>query len=232
MSRRIEGVFVACRSICCSAILALPFTFLSTLSTRSEVFQIPAQPLATAIDAFCAATGAEVYYDGAAARGQRSSVVTGEHGRDGALRVLLAGTDLVPLNVRAGAYVLINPGDDAARALAAAQSVQDARYQEYFVIVQQSVLQNLCGFPDRAEMQERMVIRLWIDGAGAVRRLEPGGHGDVDYRTSEFHMSLLRNLRLPAAPPPHMPQPVTLALLLSKTAMASYCPQASLPPGH
>jgi hypothetical protein len=227
LSRHIEGVFVACRC----ATLALAFAFVAPLSARSEVFDIPAQTLATAIDAFCAATGAEVYYDGAAALGQRSSDVTGDHARDGALRMLLAGTNLVPLRVRDSAYLLINPGDDAARKLAAAKSAQDASHRRYFAVVQQGVLQSLCRLSDLTMMPEPVVIRLWIDTDGAVRRLEAADLGEHDRRILDAHTAL-RSLRLPEAPPPHMPQPVTVALLPGKSAMANYCPPPAVPIGH
>lgn len=211
--------------------LAVAAALAGTASARAEIFEIPAQSLATAIDAFCAATGAEVYYDGAATLGFKSSRITGDHTRDGALRILLSGTDLVPLKVRTSAYLLINPGDDAARALAAAKLAQDARYRDYFAVVQQSVLQSLCRLSDRSMMPERMVIRLWIDPTGAVRQLQADDLRDGDSRISNFHMSL-RDLRLPEAPPRNMPQPVTVALLPGKSVAASYCPPMAVPLGH
>ncbi len=133
--------------------------------------------------------------------------------------------------VRSGVYLLINPGDDAIRAIAAAQLAQDARYHEYFAALQKGLLLSLCGVFDRMSMPERMVIRLWIDGTGAVSRLEPGRPGDIDHSISELQTSL-RGVRLHAAPPAHMPQPVTVALLPNKAVMASYCSPAATPPEH
>jgi hypothetical protein len=228
LSRRIEGIFVARRSLLRSALLAFAFALTHPLAARSDVFDIPAQSLATAIDAFCAATGAEVYYDGTAARGQRSSEVAGDRSRDAAIRALLVGTDLVPLKVRDNAYLLINPGDDAARALAAARSAQDARYRRYFAVVQQSVLLSICRLSDRTTVPERLVIRVWIDPDGAVQRLEAGDAGE---RIANLYTSL-RSLRLPETPPPHMPQPVTVALLAGASAMERHCPPTAALIGH
>lgn len=230
MSHRIESVFVACCSVYRCALLALAFALANPLTARSEVFDIPAQSLATAIDAFCAATGAEVYYDGTVALGQRSAEVAGDRSRDAALRVLLVGTNLVPLRVRDNAYLLINPGDDPARALAAEKSARDARYRQYFAVVQQSILVNVCRLSDRMMMPERLVIRLWIDPDGAVRRLEAE---DAESRISNSDLyTSLRSLRLPEAPPPHMPQPLTVALLADASAMARHCPATAASIGH
>lgn len=231
MSRRVEGAFVARFFVCRCATLAFAFAFLHPLSARSEIFNIQAQTLATAIDAFCAATGAEVYYDGAVALGQKSSDVIGDYARDGALRALLAGTLLVPVRIRDGAYLLINPGDNTTRALAAAKSAQDANHRRYFAVVQQGVLQTLCRLSDRTMMPERVVVRLWLDTDGAVRRLEAAEFGERDRWISDIHAAL-RSLRLREAPPSHMPQPVTVALLQGKSAMVNYCPPLAVPIGH
>lgn len=74
------------------------------------------------------------------------------------------------------------------------------------------------------------MIGLWIDGVGAVRRLESSHLGDVDRIISEFHRSL-RSLRLPSAPPAHMPQRMVVALLTHEAAVTNCCPSAATPPG-
>lgn len=202
------------------AMLVFVYTVVSLPLAHSETLDIPAQPLTAAIDAFCAATGAEVYYDGAVAYGVRSSAVSGDHGRDKALQELLTGTDLVPLKVQDSVYLLINPGDDAARSLASAKSAQDARYQQYFAVVQRSVLQTMCLLQDRTAWPGRMVVRLWIDPAGGIRRVEADNRGEAD---GTDLVASLHRLRLSEPPPPQMPQPVTVALLPTTAVMTRYC---------
>lgn len=231
MSRRVEGVFVAFRSLGRYVVLAAGFAFGIPFPALAEVFDIQRQSLSTAIDAFCAATGAEVYYDGEAALGQQSARLAGDHRRDDALRILLGGTELVPLRIRSNSYLLINPGADAARQLAAAKSAQDAHYRQYFAVVQHSVLRRLCHYSAGTMTSERLVIRLWIDPAGTVQRLDAAETGQSESRILDLYNSL-RGLRLPEAPPSHMPQPVTIALLPGKSAVASYCPPMATPNGH
>ncbi len=220
---RIEDALTARGWALACAGLALMFVALAPARAVSEVFDIPAQSLATAIDAFCATTGAEVYYDGAAAQGLRSSAVSGDHARERALSNLLIGTNLVPLRGSKGAYLLVNPGDDAAQAMATAKASEDARYRQYFAVVQRSVSERLCRFPNGSPSAGRMVIRFWIDPAGAVRRLETDDDGSADTRITDW-LNALRSLRLPEAPPQHMPQPVTVAFLPTKTLAANFCP--------
>lgn len=211
--------------------IALAEPLAATDIRHTIALDIRAQSLATAIDEFCAATGAEVYYDGAAALGLKSSDLKGDHTHDGALRTLLVGTLLVPLKVRDGAYLLINPGDDGTRRLAAARSAQDANYRRYFAMLQKGVLQSLCRSSAPTLMSERVVIRLWIDPDGAVFRLAVMDFGESGRKISDIHAAL-RGLRLPEAPPPQMPQPVTVALLPGKSAITSYCPLATTSIGH
>ena len=57
---------------------------------------IPAQPLATALDAYCAAAGVQMFIDADSIAGRRSVAVRGEFSREDALQRLLSGTALAP----------------------------------------------------------------------------------------------------------------------------------------
>ncbi|MGX9425452.1 MULTISPECIES: STN domain-containing protein [Bradyrhizobium] len=185
-------------------------------------FDIPAQPLASAIDAFCAATGTEVYYDGAAAIGQRSSAVTGALTRDDALRGLLAGTELVPLRARENSYLLIHPGDDAAHAFATARIAQDGQYQRYFAVVQADILRILCRYPDMRPVSYRLVIKLWISSSGLVQHAELDGSAG-EQASHRMLLATLGKSRMTEPPPAQMPQPITMVALPGAAADARLC---------
>jgi hypothetical protein len=106
-------------------------------------FDIPAQPLAPALDAYSAATGREVFYDGASGMGERSTAVMGTLTPDSALKTLLAGTGLVALRSGAADYTLVVAPEDVARA-AAAHLAADRRYAAYFAVLQAGVRDALC----------------------------------------------------------------------------------------
>jgi hypothetical protein len=63
----------------------------------ASVFDVPTQPLASALDAFSKVTGREIFYDGSIGRGRRSTAVEGSFMPDEALSLLLSGTNLVAL---------------------------------------------------------------------------------------------------------------------------------------
>ncbi len=185
-------------------------------------FDIPAQPLTSAIDAFCAATGTEVYYDGAAAIGRRSSAITGALARDDALRDLLAGTNLVALRARENSYLLVHPGDDRARALANAQIARDGQYQRYFAVVQDDVTRILCRNPDTRPSAYRLVMKLWISSSGLVQRAELDGPTGEQAR-DRMLLSMLGSTRLAEPPPVQMPQPIVIVALPAAAAAARHC---------
>src|SRR6202012_6261247 len=63
-------------------------------ASRQFVFDIAAQPLVNALDAYSSLTGFETLYDSAIARGRSSSAVQGTFTAADALRIMLAGTSL------------------------------------------------------------------------------------------------------------------------------------------
>jgi hypothetical protein len=183
----------------------------ASLAATATAFDIAAQPLGPAIDAFCEATGTEVYYDGAAAMGRRSAAVTGTLTRDEALRHLLVDTDLVALRVRDNSYLLINPGDDAARAAAAALLVRDRDYQRYFAVLQGDIQRILCRDAHLFPGPHRVVIRLWVGPSGQVQRAELA-ESTGDQSREQMLLAMLIRARLTEPAPAHMRQPVTLAI--------------------
>jgi len=70
-------------------------------------FEIPAQPLITALDAYNLQTGSLLFYDSRLVQGIRSSAVTGDMSAQDALAALLAGTNLSPVRTNNGVITLM-----------------------------------------------------------------------------------------------------------------------------
>ena len=105
--------------------LALPLALTGALAAPSAAravapsdarqgFDIPAQDLRAALEAFDTATGISVLYGSDLAAGRRSSALRGRYAPDAALRLLLEGTGLIAQAVGDKAFVL-RPAPSAIR---------------------------------------------------------------------------------------------------------------------
>ena len=78
----------------------------SVESSVSMEFDLPAQPLALALERYSVASGWQIIYDSNLATGLRSAGVRGNLPPSAALRMLLAGTGLVPQYMAADGVML------------------------------------------------------------------------------------------------------------------------------
>lgn len=101
-------------------------------------FEIAAQPLADALDAYSAATGLEVFYDGALVAGRDSRFIQGLLEPKAALRELLAGTGLTARNTGMRSFTLVP---------SASIRVAGATDQSYFARLQKEVSRALWATP-------------------------------------------------------------------------------------
>jgi hypothetical protein len=178
-------------------------------------FDLPAQPLAAALERFMAVTNLTVIVDSAAVAGRTSARLQGAFPPEQALRFLLAGTDLDPRPIGAGAYTLVRrPHPPEARPL--------PRFPDYAAAVQQAVTAALCRHDDTRPTHYRMVMRLWLSPAGAVTRVDLAsttGNPGLDRAIGDT----LQHLEIGAPAPRDLPQPVKLAILPRATSAA--CPR-------
>lgn len=176
-------------------------------------FDIPAQALATALDAYSEITGREIFYDGALVLGRRSAEVEGAFMPDNALRILLQGTDFVPRATGAGSFTIIRSPQAVAGstgAIAAPGGNGDDR--RYFAAVQAGLKQAFCFNPQTRPGGYQLVIRVWTGPSGAVLHSEIlGSTGNRD-RDRAFSVAL-QTLKIAEPPPATLPQPVTMAVL-------------------
>jgi Secretin and TonB N terminus short domain len=176
------------------------------LQDKRLSFDIPAQALHEALFAYTDATGLNVLVDDTVASGRRSAPVRGSFTPEDALRTLLSETGLEFQYTAANAFTLVP-------ASPIHQTLRDSsRDEAYFRVVQTAVKHTLCSRGDTLPGDYRMVAQLWIGLSGTVLRaalLGSTGHDQRDRRLGE----MLQRLSVGEAPPPGLPQPVTLVVL-------------------
>jgi Secretin and TonB N terminus short domain/TonB C terminal len=169
-------------------------------------FDIPAQPLMAALDAYSAATGLQVVYDGALVAGRQSNAVRGRMAPDAALRSLLNGTGLVVLYAAPDVFSLLPE-----RAMEPARARRIGDYMPYLAAVQGSIEAAFCSRPLTAPGAYRIEFSFRIDPAGRVSRAQLLGSTGERARDRAI-AGLLDGLTIDRPPPPDMPQPVVMAI--------------------
>lgn len=182
-------------------------------------FEIAAQPLAGALDAYSATTGLEVFYDGALVAGQRSRAIHGVLEPKAALRGLLAGSGLTARSTGRRSFTLVS---------SASIRVADTLDQSYFATLQREVSRALCGLAETRPRDVDQLLKVWIAASGLIERaqlydISTGAPAAVDVAGS------LRGLSL-GAPPADMPQPVTIAILARAPGGAAGCGRTATGP--
>lgn len=206
---RAASRFVQARSLRCGRMLMFGIGLVLSghgafaQTTEAVRFSISAQPLAAALDAYSAASGLEIFYDGELALGRSSSPVDGVLPRDVALRELLVGTGLLARATGGQSFTI---------ALAPRARPADTAHLAYFAAVQKRVSEILCAHADTRPSSEDLLIQIWVATSGTVRRAKlldaPATYGD----DNPFARAL-DGASIGVAPPDGMPQPITMAVL-------------------
>ncbi|GAA4332066.1 hypothetical protein GCM10023144_21610 [Pigmentiphaga soli] len=194
-------------------------------------FDIPAQPLAAALRQYASVTLQSTMFRSDIVAGLTSSAVRGRYPAEAALQRLLAGTGLAAEKVDtgpAGVFVLKLIGDApvaAARGMPRASEVPRS-LMGYPAEIQARVWQALCSDRRTEPGGYRMLLRFRVDAAGTLRQpylLVSTG----DARRDEVVLEVLRRVRMDAAPPPDMPQPVAMLIQPRAPGSAQHCGRAS-----
>jgi hypothetical protein len=175
-----------------------------------QLFDIPAQPLTSALDAYSAVTGLEVFYDGGLSFGSRSATVKGLFPPTIALQALLAGTGLMARRTDANGFTIRAAPPQAAISGPTADRTPPQAYDPYFSTLQKSVSTALCKGPETEPGTEQVLLRLWVGSDGRVLRGEPVSQMRQGVRAA----AILRRLQdLWIGPPPQgMPQPIIMVV--------------------
>jgi len=174
-------------------------------------FDIPAQPLAAALDRYASLSGWPIVFHGEMVAGRISSPVQGRYSPEAALQRLLAGTGLALQKVAAGpadAYTLKEIGPPAGGSHTGASAVDF----DYGGWVQGQVWAALCSHARTAPGNWRSLLRFRVDPSGQIhgaRMFTSTG----DARRDAAVLDTLRRVRVNQAPPPSMAQPLTMLIL-------------------
>jgi hypothetical protein len=183
-------------------------------------FDIPAQPLIHALDAYSAVTGLMVLYDSGLAEERRSTAVSGVLMPDVAIRVLLEGTSLTVFN--AGRAFAIEAGPSDRRG---GTTTFDAATQPYLALVQKAIERTFCEKAETRPGRYRAALQFSIDTAGEV--LSPELMGSTgDPQRDRIIVELLGRLRLQRGPPPGMTQPISMIIAPKPPAQSGDCASA------
>lgn len=180
-------------------------------------FDIPAQPVASALDAYSAKTGIVAAYNGNLAVGRTSGGARGRLSPQSALRQLLSGSGLTAQFTTDGAFVVV-PDTSPAAAVAPAYiaqaflAAQPGPIQRYSGLIQKSLNEALCGSAWTRPGSYRLAVSFSIGQAGELRHvklLDTTG----DDRRDAAAADALRRARIGAPPPAGLPQPLTAVVL-------------------
>ncbi len=184
-------------------------------------FNIPTLPLASALEAYGAATGIEVFYDAALAAGHRSAGVKGSLRPIRALEVLLRGTGYTQRITGSDTISIVPSPQDTREVKVEKQSFD--RYDTYFAVLQSRLSRILCR-DDHAETGSGEVIfKFWLAASGVIARAEiiaSGGDPDRDRTIAKR----AEGLDVGELPPPGLPEPVTMAVFPPVDGEAPGCP--------
>lgn len=198
----------------CSAVVwALCVLTAPAWATGSDAqfdFDIPAQPLITALQLYGNVARKPALYRSEMLNGQASSPVRGRYAPQDALRVMLDGTGLVAEKFEHGpdSGFVLKP----APAAPAPRAAGLGRLAGYPALVQARVWQALCGNPATRPGEYRSLLRFQVDATGQLERPRLiGSTGDA--RRDAAVLATLQGVRMDDAPPPDFAQPVTMLLL-------------------
>jgi hypothetical protein len=184
---------------------------------------IPAQPLATALEAYCAAAGIQMFVDTGSVAGRRSVAVQGEFTRASALQSLLSGTGLAARFVGDQGFTLVSlPSAEADADPSSRAGLARRRFGGYSAVLQAGLRKALCRSEETRPGTYRFLGLFWIGALGTISRTELVTSTGSSARDAAL-LTALQGLAIGEAPPPDLPQPVTLLLTADATVTAEYC---------
>ncbi|WGS48380.1 secretin and TonB N-terminal domain-containing protein [Paraburkholderia sp. D15] len=207
----------------------------SPAAARALHFDLPGQPLAQALQAFARTTELIVLAPAPLLDGRTSAPVTGDYAPRDALERVLAGTGLQaeftgqdeaiivarPAAPEVASAVTADAPADAALPIDGLGDDADAR--AYAGMLQARMTQALCALPAAMPGGYRLAAQLRIDNKGAVVGVNLVASSGQNARDAAI-VHALRSLRLDAAPPDGLPEPVTILLRPTGNGVHLHCP--------
>ncbi len=205
-------------------------------------FDLAAQPLADAIDAYGRATGLSVFVKSELLDGRAGAPLHGDFTAADALRRLLEGTGLQMAASADGIAIIpadalsAAPRPEPATSAIPASEIAGAQidgedYRWYAADLQMQLTRALCEDPRTYPGTYRLLIQLTIGSSGEVvsSRLL-GSTGSVERDAAIVRAA--RSITLDAAPPATLPQPVTILLHPFASGVVDACAPAGTQDGR
>lgn len=180
-------------------------------------FAIPAQPLASALEAYGALSGLDVFYNAALAEQRQSHAVMGTYTPKQAIEILLAGSGYVARATAPGGLAIVPAAITQAAKSRAGHS--DARHEAYFAAMQSRIDAVLCAFPCAPCDSSDLLLRIWLQPSGDVAHADILGNGE---KSNAPLATALGRARF-GVPPVGMSQPVTLVVFRPAPSLDPQC---------
>jgi hypothetical protein len=216
----VRAVTQVCHAVCLAVVLAATGPASATervtpsrqhvgaaTMSKPQAFDIPVQPLASALEMYGAISGFQVVYDAPLAKSRQSSELKGTFTPEMALRQMLTGTKLSPHYMAADGFVLV--ADPVLSADTNTASQRDV--VQYYGRVQNGLREAFCADARLLTGGHRIAIGLWIGPTGAVMRsavLDTTGQPDIDAALD----NAMQGMTINAAPPAGFAQPVVMTI--------------------
>lgn len=192
-------------------------------------FDIPSQPLASALDAYSKATGVVIAYNGNLAVGRVSNPVKGQLDPQQAILLLLQGSGLIADYTASDAVVVVPAPNETSVTRSpsviaqAALSQQSAIERRYSALLQERLNNALCAQRATRPGTYRAAISLWLGPSGSVTRVKLlATTGDPQRDTAIAEAA--RRVSAGEAPPAQMTQPFTMVILPRASGGTVDCP--------
>jgi TonB C terminal len=177
-------------------------------------FDIPAQSLETALEAFGARSSFQVLYETALTVGRHSHELKGTFTPEAALQRLLSGTGLSFDYIEDRAFTLLLAPPQPSRSM--------ADFSDYLGTVQTGVMATLCQRAETRPGLYNVAMQFRIDASGRIEDARLLNSTGVKARDTAV-ATALSHLAIGRIPPADMPQPVTM-MLKSDDRGARECP--------
>lgn len=180
-------------------------------SSESQMldFDVPAQPLVTALAQYATVSGRSVMFIDEWVAGRTSAPVRGRYTSHAALRILLAGTGFTAHDVDtqlSGAFILKRVA--GAPVVASAAGSQ----RRYDALVQARVWEALCADLRTAPGHYRSILQLRVAASGHISQASLVSSSGDPGRDAAM-LAALANLKMDGPPPADLALPLTLAIL-------------------
>ncbi|MFH0297634.1 TonB family protein [Bradyrhizobium sp. 31Argb] len=192
--------------LCGTLVFVLSLCAQTTAAQERRIeFNIPAQAIDKALDAFGAISGFQIFYETALTAGRQSKAVNGVFARETALRLLLEGSNLTA-HIIAADTITIAPSNTTNADLHQAKRAAVS----YYGFMQAGIMSALCRSATTRPGTYRLAMEYWIDASGRITELRVIRSSGDQQRDG----AIAQAIRTVVFQPPlvDIPQPVTLAI--------------------